>query len=773
MTKVSESTAETGARALLAVRGWKLARPPRGNVLRPHECTELAHLAGTSATGSLDLLVVTTAGCPRLVVRELANAEQVGAALDEVCAGCGAALLARSYPVLVAAVARTEQGEPVVEVRKWVRERWQPIRHQEQPIRWLPTPDEADLLLQEESVIELAPSLPPSEVLARQGEEINRLLREAALKDEYRPAVMGALVLALWHSRGQLRLDPAHILRDINAACRGAFLQAGQPELAARMVVPESNRKLAARAPRICHTLRLLNVTTLSGAHDYLGQLYELFFRFTGGNTIGQYFTPRHIARFIVELCAVGPTDRVVDPACGTGGFLLAALQRMLSSGQPTDQAERRTAEPLRGFESEPTTAALCVANLLLRGARTAGITLGDCFTDPDYPEGQATVVVGNPPFPHERTDQPAERFVQRGLDALRRRGLLGMVVPGSLLVSKGKWRDAILRQHTLRAAITLPPDLFQPYASSTTAVLLLEKGVPHGTKTLTFFCRITNDGYGLKKNVRVEQPGEQLSAALEAYRTKQSLPGFCTHARLSGADWSPGAYLQNPNLTEEAMKVEIEDLLRRQTAFHARFADRLHDLRQRLHRGEFQPVSRRALEPERPGEVPLASAGPEEEAAHDRIGRFFAIAYGQQELESKKHLKLGKLPVISSAGTDNGCYGFFDLAGIAPLIEPPFVTAPRTGSIGEAFVQLWPCAVTSDCLILTPREGTEEADLYIAAAAIRLERWRFDYSRKLTPGRVALLAMPWAVRLRPWLKPRLATVKRLIQALLAELPGA
>jgi hypothetical protein len=88
----------------------------------------------------------------------------------------------------------------------------------------------------------------------------------------------------------------------------------------------------------------------------------------------------------------------------------------------------------------------------------------------------------------------------------------------------------------------------------------------------------------------------------------------------------------------------------------------------------------------------------------------------------------------------DNGCYGFFDFAGV---LEPPFVTVPSTGSIAIAHVQEWPCGVTDDCLVLLPKINVPHAMLYIAAAAIRNERWRFSYGRKATPSRIADFPLP------------------------------
>ena len=75
-------------------------------------------------------------------------------------------------------------------------------------------------------------------------------------------------------------------------------------------------------------------------------------------------------------------------------------------------------------------------------------------------------------------------------------------------------------------------------------------------------------------------------------------------------------------------------------------------------------------------------------------------------------------------------------------VIAPPFVTVPSTGSIGEANVQVWPCGVTDDCLLLIPKPDTPKEYLWIAAATLRLERWRFNYGRKITPDRIVGLVL-------------------------------
>src|SRR5690606_11540323 len=102
-----------------------------------------------------------------------------------------------------------------------------------------------------------------------------------------------------------------------------------------------------------------------------------------------------------------------------------------------------------------------------------------------------------NPPFPHKKTDTPSEHFVDGALDGLHNRGRLAVILPTSLLVkkSKGAWRKRVLAKNRLVAVCQLPDELFQPYASATTSIVVLEKGVKHDPSKASIFVRLQHDG--------------------------------------------------------------------------------------------------------------------------------------------------------------------------------------------------------------------------------------------------------------------------------------
>lgn len=765
--RVAEVRTEHLLTELLTAQGWDCRRPPSGELLRQHEYKDHAHLQdvfrGRSKLQGVGdglpeaVLIDRQTLQPIAVIEAKASIRDISRAVTEA-RGYGDALIDAGYKPLAIAIAGTSEDDFAVRVSKWSGKEWVFATYEGKPIGWVPNKVDADRLRAPSNMAELRPSVPHPDVLAARADEINRLLRESNVNDRSRPAVVGACMLALWKSKGNIRKEPEHILADINQSCEAAFLKANKPLLAKSLHVDEANDKLAVKARRIIAILERLNVAVLTAEHDYLGQLYETFFQYAGGNTIGQYFTPRHIAAFCADLLSVSKNDICLDPACGTGGFLIAAMNRIAREHHLSrDQMVKLVQKRLIGFDAEPVTAALCVANMILRGDGSSSVHRGDCFTAEEYPLGKASVVLMNPPFPHKKTDAPPELFVERALDGLAQGGRLAVVIPLSLLVKKDKmaWRQAIIDNNTVEAAIKLPDELFQPYAQPYTVVLYLTKGIPHPKGKSVFFARIENDGYRLKKGVRIPCEGSELPKALHAFQNRVTEAGFCGWAQLdSDISFAPGAYIPARKLSDSEVDEGVLAIIRSRSSFVAYHAPQIAT----LNREGAVPV-RSIRKPKRSS---LALVG--------TLGQYFDIVYGQKSLHNKEALLPGTSLVISSSGMDNGCYGFFDFSGI---LEPPFVTVPSTGSIGIAHVQELPCGVTDDCLLLVPKEGVPHALLYVAAAVVRNEAWRFSYGRKATPDRIAYFPLPSSAPLLRRIDEYLARADRVERIMLEDAEDA
>ncbi len=771
----SERRTELLLNDLLLSQGWDLRRPPHGDMLLQNEYRSFGELrealfsASKSGTGHgvpEAILFDRVAQIPIAVIEAKKTIGEAAAANSEAQAYADALWNFGWHPLAIG-LAGTSGDEFKLNVFKRVANgKWKAVTYEGYPISWIPTKIDLERVATVGGPLDIRPSVPPLEVLAARADEMNRLLREARIKDEYRPAVVAATMLALWFSKGSMRREPQWILKDINDSCREAFVKAGKPMLAKSLRVDEANDKLSVKARRIATILERLNVTVLTAEHDYLGHLYETFFRYTGGNTIGQYFTPRHITRMMADICEVNKNDIILDAACGTGGFLVACMDRIISEHHVSrGRMVEIVKTNLIGFEDEPVTAALCVANMILRGDGSTGVHKDDCFTSADYPFGKASVALMNPPFPHAKTDTPVEKFLDRALEGLKNRGKLAIILPMSLLVKKdkGPWRERILERNSLLAVVQLPNELFQPFASATTAFVVIEKGVPHSQRRKTVFVRLQYDGLTLRKGTRIERGPNHIPNAIDAILNQTETPGFSGVAQIAGdVEWAPGAYIPSPIPQDEELRAATDVLSRRLASFYTRFAPEVIAQRADIASGDIEEVNYKDIVSKRKQINAREITG-----SSDEIGAHFDIYYGLGEIETREGIPEGRTLIISPTEEYNGCYGWLEFS---PVLRPPFITVARTGSIGEAFVHIEPCAPNSDCLVLLPRskEWSSIPRLLLAASCIRLEKWRYNYGRKITPKRVATVKLRQSPKLVSDLANLYAQFQKVILASLA-----
>jgi type I restriction enzyme M protein len=730
--RASESRARYVARALLHSRGWNIESVPRGGTLfeeseyksnkRIAEC-----FSGRSKSGPGDaypdflLLDNATSGKPVLVVEtKPSTAQHDDAKADAV--HYAEALRAGGFAVLAAAVSGARQEVCEVSGLRRTTRGWKELTIQGNPIDWIPSPEQVSRLLARTGRVTVEPEVPHPDALARQADLLNEILRDCKITDALRPIYAATFMLGVWYRR--VPVAPSKVLVEVNRSASAALKAGGRADLSKSLRLDVENTALANRAWEVVQILQQLNIRSLSREHDYIGQLYETFFRYTGGNTIGQYFTPRHIIAFMCEIVNVRPGDIVFDPACGTGGFLIGALNRMTrETGFLYEESVKHIKDHLFGMESEPATAALCVTNMLLRGDGKTGIRQQDCFTDRAFPNRPVNFVLMNPPFPHRSTDTPTIDFLDRGLEALDTRGLLASIVPYSLLVKTTDWHRQILKRHRLRMVATLPPDLFLPYSQFNTAFIVLEKGVPHGSAK-AFFCRIHNDGFKLKKKRRVDAPGSTLPDLLRHYENKTAKVGLCANATITGGtpEWSPEAFVKSPGPSHEDLSAGLDRHIRNHAAFYIRHGNRLRPT------GKASATLDSRLFDVK-GDKRLVKYGP------FKLGDYFEVELGgKDEVED---LDDGPIPMVTTSEYMNGVTAWKDVRDPYPAGT---ITVATDGSIASSFVQEAPFYAFYKVALLYPKRGVKlpHEALYFISYLITRERWRYVYARKL--GKTRLL---------------------------------
>lgn len=303
--------------------------------------------------------------------------------------------------------------------------------------------------------------------------------------------------------------------------------------------MPQTGKLLFNRAtlkiydrPTLRAVIQVINEMDLSEHEgvDLKGDMYEyLLNQIATSGTNGQFRTPRHIIDMIVKLVNPQPGKRIIDPACGTAGFLIAAfnhikeqntskaeIQRGRLTGDKLDAAQWKFMETqaFTGFDNDANMVKISILNLYLHRLEKADIRFFNPLTQSlggVYPSQQYDYVLANPPFSgaiqkesilediNLSTRDTEKLFLKWFIDHLAPNGRCGIIVPNGILFGSDKaslrLREMLLKQCDLQAVITLPSGTFKPYAGVATAILIFEK---KGVTKDVWFYELSADGFSM-----------------------------------------------------------------------------------------------------------------------------------------------------------------------------------------------------------------------------------------------------------------------------------
>jgi type I restriction enzyme M protein len=234
-----------------------------------------------------------------------------------------------------------------------------------------------------------------------------------------------------------------------------------------------------------------------------LGHLYESMLkemRDAAGEN-GEFYTPRSLVKFIVTVVNPRLGETVLDPACGTGGFLAEAFEHMKVHCKTAEDQSRLQRETLFGIEAKPLPYLLCQMNLLLHGVETPNIDPLNALRFPLREIGdkdRVDVIITNPPFGGEEErgilgnfpedKQTAEttllflQLIMRKIRRLPKTGRAAVVVPNGTLFGNGigaRIKEELLKEFNLHTIVRLPNGVFSPYTGIPTNVLFFDRSAP------------------------------------------------------------------------------------------------------------------------------------------------------------------------------------------------------------------------------------------------------------------------------------------------------
>src|SRR6266550_287762 len=285
---------------------------------------------------------------------------------------------------------------------------------------------------------------------------------------------------------------------------------------------------------------------------ERLGDAFEYLLSVLGSQgDAGQFRTPRHIIDFIVAIIDPKKTDTVLDPACGTAGFLISSYKHILrantdaeGSSTLTPDDKGRLAQNFKGYDISPDMVRLSLVNMYLHGFTDPHVFEYDTLTSQDRWNEMADVILANPPFmspkggikPHNRFSVPSKRsevlFVDYMAEHLTPGGRAGIIVPeGIIFQSQTAYKTLrkMLVEQYLVAVVSLPAGVFNPYSGVKTSIPILDKSLARASDTIAYF-KVENDGFGLGAQRRafdkndLPQVKVELGAYLHTLRSKQSI---------------------------------------------------------------------------------------------------------------------------------------------------------------------------------------------------------------------------------------------------------
>ena len=260
---------------------------------------------------------------------------------------------------------------------------------------------------------------------------------------------------------------------------------------------------------------------------QHFGDIYEqILTDLQSAGNAGEYYTPRAVTAFMVDRIDPRPGEILLDPACGTGGFLTCAIRHMRDRYVKKVEDEQHMQEGLRAVEKKQLPHMLCVTNMLLHGIENPGFVHHDNTLARPYisytQSDRVDIVLTNPPFggreedgiesnfpKHFQTRETADLFLALIIRILKPDGRAAMVLPDGSLFGEGvktRLKEHLMEECNLHTIVRLPNSVFKPYASIGTNLLFFEKGTP--TKNIWFYEHRVPDGqkaYSMTKPIRVE----------------------------------------------------------------------------------------------------------------------------------------------------------------------------------------------------------------------------------------------------------------------------
>jgi type I restriction enzyme M protein len=340
---------------------------------------------------------------------------------------------------------------------------------------------------------------------------------------------------------------------------------------------------------QVINKINEIDFTSSEDRHLF-NDVYETILKeLQSAGSAGEFYTPRPVTQFIVDMVAPKLGDKVLDPACGTGGFLVSTINHLKKQVRSVEE-QKILEQTITGVDKKSLPYLLCMTNLILHDVEVPKIKHDNSLARPlvDYGDKDAVnVVVTNPPFggaeeegiennfPAEfRTRETADLFLVLIMKLLKEEGRCGMILPDGFLFGEGiktRIKEKLLSEFNLHTIVRMPNGVFNPYTGIRTNLLFFEKDKP--TKEIWYFEHQLPEGYITYNKTKPIQLKEfELEKSWWNNRNDEKFKQYCWKVDIDEVKKSNyNLDINNPNgkneeksLTKEEIVEKIETNIKR-----------------------------------------------------------------------------------------------------------------------------------------------------------------------------------------------------------------
>lgn len=482
------------------------------------------------------------------------------------------------------------------------------------------------------------------------------------------------------------------------------------------------------------------NIKYIQSSEDYLGRFYGEFMSYSGGDgqSLGIVLTPKHITELFCDLAELKVTDLILDPCCGTAGFLISAMHDMVQKTEKEDIKRKIRKNQLHGLELQPYMFTIATTNMILRGDGKSNLEQEDFLKQNPavLQEKGCTVGMMNPPYSMGSKSNPLLyeiNFTEHLLNSVVDDGKVIVIVPQSSLTNKTREEKAIkeniLKHHTLEGVITLNKNTFYGVGVNP-CIAVFTAGIPHEKDKRVKFINYEDDGFEVQKHrglVETINAKDKKQHLLDVWNNRlKAETKFCVETTIEADDeWLHSFYYFNdlPPTAEDFEKTignyltfEFNMVMQGKQDL---FSDQEFNIKKRID----------SLE------IVKNNISIEEKAWKEfKLTEIFNDIQRGKRLKKDDHIA-GQKPYASSTSFNNGIDGFIGNKGNVRVFRN-CLTLANSGSVGSTFYQPFEVIASDHVTKLENKHFNKYTYLFIATLVERLSE-KYSFNREINDTRI------------------------------------